>query len=92
MPDQPPPPTPGALNWTAQDATLLHEFLRRVPQFMEALRRKRPKITKTENIEARAMSGSEVKGAEVILDAISDLTKGAQTVNEDSPFIGAGAP
>jgi len=79
---------PARINWTDNEAALLRAFLDKSPQFMAALRARRPKVTTTETVEARAMSGSEVKGAEHMLDAIVHLATGAQTINEESPFIG----
>jgi hypothetical protein len=83
-----PRPEPVVLNWNENEAALLRSFLDKSPQFLPCLRAKRPKVSKTETIEARAMSGSEIRGAEHMIDAIVQLAGGAQTITEHSPFIG----
>lgn len=89
MPEQPTPKqAPPVINWSDNEAAALRAFLDKSPQFLAALRAKRPKITVAENIEARAMSGSEVKGAEHILEAIAQLAMGSDSILEVSPFIG----
>lgn len=81
-------PEPPIVNWSDKDASLLRSFLDASPMFFAALRAKRPKITQTETMEARAMSGSEIKGAEHMLEAIRELAIVADSIREASPFIG----
>ena len=87
MPDQT-RPEPVRIEWTENEAQVLRAFLDKSPKFLPALRARRPKFTTTETMEARAMSGSEVRGAEHMLEAIIQLATGEQTIIEVSPFIG----
>lgn len=85
---RPAPPEPAKIKWTESEAATLRQFLDKSPQFLAVLRAKRPKVTEKEDMESRAMSGSEVKGAEHMIDVIRQLAAGEDTITEKSPFIG----
>jgi hypothetical protein len=76
--------------WTEQDAQALRTMLDKIPRFLPHLATRVPKITANQTIEARAMSGSEVKGADVLLEAIKDMaTRGKAAEPTEKPkFIG----
>lgn len=76
--------------WDDNDAALLRNFLDKCPRFLPTLQSKRPRVTANQSMEARAMSGSEVKGAEDLLAAIDQMAAGPSVTQ--SPFIGPEAP
>jgi len=81
-------PEPVHIVWTENDAQALRAYLDKSPKFLPAMRARRPRFTTTETLEARAMSGSEVRGAEHMIEAVIQLASGATTITENSPFIG----
>lgn len=81
MPDNP--------TWTDADAVTLRDYLAKNPRFLAEFARRKPPMTKTETLEARAVSGSARAGYEDGLGAINDMAYGATDDREPSPFIGA---
>lgn len=75
--------------WTGGHAARLRQFLADNPDFIRALKDMRPRVTDTETIEARAMSASEIKGAEhLIFDSIEGLSlEKRQRVDEKRPSV-----
>lgn len=76
-----------AKHWTDQDAVRFRAFLDNCPNFLAHLEAKHPKVTATETIEARAMSGSEVRGADLVINTIKAMRDGAELPGEKSEFI-----
>lgn len=74
------------LLWGDDDAATLRAYLDKNPRFLAELRARAPRMTKTETMEARAMSGSEIKGAEQIFAAIDKLA-GQNPDPQESGFI-----
>lgn len=75
--------------WTGGHAAKLRQFLNDNPDFIRALKDMRPRVTNTETIEARALSASEIKGAEhLIFDSIEALAHEKKPkVDETRPSV-----
>lgn len=75
--------------WTGGHAAKLRQFLNDNPDFLRALKDMRPRVTDTETIEARALSASEIKGAEhLIFDSIEALAHERKPkVDETRPSV-----
>ncbi len=74
-----------SVDWTEADGINLRLFLRSNPKFMVALRDRFPKINGA-TIEERAMSASEVSGAEQIMNSIFTMCA-QQPMSQESDMV-----
>ena len=73
-------------DWTDSDTQNLRNFMKASP-FIETLRKLLPKITSVGTLEARAMSGSERKGSDDMIEIIEGLAEGSAPNPDASNFI-----
>jgi len=74
-------------NWNQSDAVKLRSFIMENPKFIRVLMKRRPKI-EGDTMEARAVTGSDVKGFLDCMDAIDSLQRDPEASNEDAGYIG----
>lgn len=84
---QPPPSPNDPDSWNQSDAVQLRTYIASHPKFIRVLAKRRPKID-GDTMEARAVTGSDVKGFLDCMDAIDALQRDPNADNENADFIG----
>lgn len=79
------------INWTAQQAVALREFLKAAPAFLPTLEVSLPEIMLTSGQETTAATGAAHAGGEKIIKKIKSLAEDG-IPDGRSPYIPTGSP
>lgn len=81
---------PANTQWNEGDAAALRTFLNSSPKFLFFLQQAKPKAKPNRNEDDRAAFGSEIAGADKILDEIARLYNGNQPDTMKAGFLEGG--
>lgn len=73
-------------DWTIDDAVALRQFIGNNPKFLRVLNKRRPKIEGV-TMEARAVSGSDMNGFLIAIDAIDALQRDPNAGQENAGYL-----